>query len=65
MGPIYPAARTSLLTHEDNELLAELANGSRCSAAEVARRLIRAEAKRMVRRQRAEERAAANRVEVG
>jgi hypothetical protein len=55
-GKDYPAARTLLLTHEDNALLAELARGWRCSAAEVVRRLIRAEAKRLRRRQRAQER---------
>jgi hypothetical protein len=56
MGPIYPAARTVLPTHADNELLAELAHRWQCSAAEVVRRLIRAEAKRLRRRQRAQKR---------
>jgi len=55
-GKDYPAARTVLLTYEDHELLAELARWWRCSAAEVVRRLIRAEAKRLRRRQRAQER---------
>jgi hypothetical protein len=60
-GPNYQVARASILTHADNALLAELAKGRRCSAAEVVRRLIRAEAKRLRRRQRMEQREAATR----
>ena len=46
-GKEFPAARTLLLTDEDNEALNALADKWECSAAEVVRRLIRREAKRL------------------
>jgi hypothetical protein len=48
-GKDYPIARTMLLTEADLETLQRLASAWECSNAEVVRRLIRAEGKRLDR----------------